>query len=57
MTKQYKELGGKRNFGDIKPEDDIMEQMPPAAENSGRIITDTKTKKRYKSDGKTWKEI
>jgi hypothetical protein len=34
-----------------------MTSMPPAAQHKGRTITDTDTKKRYKSDGKSWVEI
>jgi hypothetical protein len=32
-------------------------KMPSPIDNEGKIIRDTKTGKRYKSDGKKWKEI
>jgi len=35
----------------------IMNEMPPAQQYSGKIIKDTTTGKRYKSDGKAWMEI
>ncbi len=34
-----------------------MPQMPPANQHSGKVIKDTVTGKRYKSDGKIWQEI
>jgi len=33
------------------------EEMPPAVEHPGKIIRDTKTNKRYKSNGIKWVEI
>jgi hypothetical protein len=34
-----------------------MADMPPAAQNSGKILRDTVTGQRYKSDGKSWQPI
>lgn len=42
--------GGKRRPGGVGP----METMPPAADHSGRIIKDTTTGKRFKSNGTDW---
>lgn len=37
--------------------DSGMDEMPPASQHKGRIITDTTTKKRFKSDGTKWNPI
>lgn len=42
------------DWGSLLDEDPAM---PPATENTGRIIRDTDTGKRYKSDGKQWIEV
>jgi hypothetical protein len=36
---------------------DEMPERPDAVKNAGRIIVDNATKKRFKSDGKTWQEM
>lgn len=56
MKTQYSELGGKRKFG-AEQKAEPMPEMPAAAEHKDKIIKDTETGKRYKSDGKEWKEI
>ncbi len=45
--------GGAKTRGTPPP----METMPPASQHKGRTIRDTKTNKRYRSDGTKWVEI
>jgi len=40
-----------------KPTQKPMEKMPPPETHKGRIIVDTETGQRYKSDGKKWNEL
>ena len=60
LAQQYVDAGG--DLADLgidinaKAEEQIPE-MPPAKDHKGKIIRDTVTKKRYKSDGKNWIEI
>lgn len=43
-----------KNYG---TQQNVMNEMPDPVANSGRIIKDTQTGKRYKSNGTTWVEI
>jgi len=62
IAEQYVKEGGSwadlglNEAGKEKPQQEMAE-MPPAGEHKDRIIKDTKTGKRYKSDGKNWIEI
>jgi hypothetical protein len=40
-----------------KPEDDPMAKLPDPATKEGRTLTDPKSKRRFVSDGVTWKEV
>lgn len=63
--KRYRDKGGdpKRLGFDLdvlevqEKQSEIMDIMPDASEHKGKIIRDTETGKRYKSDGKQWVEI
>ena len=62
IAKQYVAAGG--DWGDLGLEDprkdkpeQKAENMPPASEHKGKVIRDTQTGKRYRSDGKHWIEI
>ena len=48
---------GKFKPGSGEQKQKAMDTKPPASEHKDRIIKDTKTGKRYKSDGKDWLEI
>jgi hypothetical protein len=53
LEDEIKELSGGK-----KPQKDKVETaMPPAEQHRGKIIKDTETGKRYKSDGTQWIEI
>jgi hypothetical protein len=39
------------------PSSQSFESLPKAAEFSGKIVRDTETGKRYRSNGKSWKEV
>jgi hypothetical protein len=41
----------------LKDDKAPMKEMPPADKHKDKVIVDTETKKRYKSDGKKWVEI
>lgn len=42
---------------EIKESVTVMETMPTASEHRGKIIRNTENGKRYRSDGKNWKEV
>lgn len=49
-----------RQGGTMKKEDmskEIMPSMPPASKHPGRVIKDTVTGKRYRSNGREWSEV
>ena len=55
LAKQYKKLGG--DLSDLGRNVGLPEGLPSAEENKGRIVRDTETGKRYRSDGVEWREI
>lgn len=54
LDRYYQGKSGGAPKADDKKE---MTTMPPASQHSGRTIRDTKSGKRFKSDGSTWVEI
>lgn len=66
MAGKYKDMGGDvkdlgisekeiEKDGGENPQEEI--KMPSPVEHKGKILRDTKTKKRFRSDGKKWIEI
>lgn len=62
VTARLKKVGLHKKYGDLHnvqaPTDTgVMNTMPPAGQHKGKIVKDTDTGKRYKSDGKAWVEV
>lgn len=65
IAQQYVDEGGDpRDLGLIPQEEqtqagggNVMQEKPPASQHKGRVIIDTKTGKRQKSDGTKWVDI
>lgn len=62
VTARLKKVGLHKKYGDLHnvqvPTDTgVMNTMPPAEQHKGKVVKDTETGKRYKSDGKAWVEV
>lgn len=61
VTARLKKVGLHKKYGDLHASapapGGVMDTMPPSGQHKGKVVKDTETGKRYKSDGKSWIEV